>query len=152
MQRWINYKRTKETGQTISTELDHAHEELVRENKHYLGCVVKTVLICAKQGIALRGHRETADPENLSQNRGNFLAFLELFAEYDPIVLTRLTDGPDNSKYTHHTIQDDILRSAAALITENIVREINEAGVFLYKLMKQEIYLKLNSCRCACDT
>ena len=91
--------------------------------------MVKTVLMCAKQGIALRGHRETADLENPGRNRGNFLAFLELVSEYDPIVHVRLTDSPNNAKYTHHSIQDYILRSAAALVTEDIVRDINEAGV-----------------------
>ena len=84
----------------------------------------------SKQGIALRGHRETADLEDPSRNRGNLLAFLELISEYDPVVHVRLTDGANNAKYTQHSIQDDILRSAAALVTEDIVREINEAGMF----------------------
>lgn len=47
-----------------------------------------------------------------------------------PVVYVRLIDDPNNAKCTHHSIQDDILRSAAALVTGDIVREINEAGVF----------------------
>ena len=68
--------------------------------------------------------------ENSSRDHGNFLEFLELIFEYDPVVHVRLIDDPNNAKCTHHSIQDDILRSAAALVTGDIVCEINEAGVF----------------------
>ena len=73
------------------------------------------------------------------EDRGDFLAFLELVSEYNAVVHVRLTDGPNNTKYTHHSIQDDILPSAAALVTEDIVREINERASFPCKLMKQRI-------------
>ena len=95
MQRWMDHKHTKGTGHTIATHLDHTHERLVNENKHYIGCVVKTVLICAKQGIALRSHKETADLEDPGLNRVNFFTFLVLVSEDDPIVHVRLTDGPN---------------------------------------------------------
>ena len=88
--------------------------------------------MCAKQGIALRGHRETAAATESDPgcNRGNFLSFLELVSGYDPIIQSRLASGPANAKFCHHSIQDDILHAAARLLTEDIVRDIIQAGVY----------------------
>ena len=132
MEKWMQLQRNTTKGQSVLTLLDDAHAKLVKENRHYLGCVIKTVLMCAKQGTALRGHRETAAATESDPgcNRGNFLSFLELVSEYDPIIQSRLASGPANAKYCHHSIQNDILHAAAGLLTEDIVRDIIQAGVY----------------------
>ena len=80
------------------------------------------VLLCCKQGVALRGHRES-DEEPSHVNKGNFLAILDLLVRHDPIVARRVHEGPQNAKYTHHSIQDNIIRVAALLIREQIAVE-----------------------------
>ena len=60
MEKWRQLRRNTTKGQSVLTLLDDAHTKLVKVNRHYLGCVITTVLMSAKQGIALRGHRETA--------------------------------------------------------------------------------------------
>ena len=70
----------------------------------------------------LRGHRES-DEEPSHVNKGNFLVILDLLARHDPIVARRLHEGPQNAKYTHHSIQDNIIRVAALLIREQIAVE-----------------------------
>ncbi len=49
-------------------------------------------MFCAKQELALRGHRESA----ISQNRGNFLELLSLVALHDPIIKEMIQEGPRN--------------------------------------------------------
>ena len=52
--------------------------KLFKKIKCILCSVSDAILLCDKQGISLRGHRnDSADP---STNRGNFLAILEAFA------------------------------------------------------------------------
>ena len=40
-----------------------------------------------------------------ADNRGNVLELLHMISRHDNIVKTKLF-GPDNSKYTHHDIQN----------------------------------------------
>ena len=56
--------------------------------------VAKVILLCAKQDLALCGHKESAE----SLNRGNFLESLHILAEYDPTVKQKL-NGPHNATY-----------------------------------------------------
>ena len=71
------------------------------------------------------GHRES-DDEPSHANKGNYLAILNIVAKHDPIVAQRLTDGPQNAKYTHHSIQDGVIHAAAGLIRETISAEAKD--------------------------
>ena len=65
----------------ILSQLDKAHQEEVLRNRSYLLSIADTVLMCARQNIALRGHRNEVgcvsvngvEPE---ENDGNFRAIL----------------------------------------------------------------------------
>ena len=80
------------------------------------------VSLCCK--LAIRGHRES-DEEPSYVNKGNFLAILDLVARHDPIVARRLQEGPQNVKYTHHSIHDNVIHAAAELIRKQIAAETN---------------------------
>ena len=108
----------------VTAMLSDQNETIKKENRHYIGAVVDVVALCCKQAIALRGHRES-DEEPSHVNKGNFLAILNLVAGHDPIVARRLQEGPQNAKYTHHSIQDNIIHAAAELIREQIAAETN---------------------------
>lgn len=70
-------------------------------NIHILKRIIEAVLVCAQQGIALRVHRDHTnvvnedndDDDNISRNRGNFLAILEKFAKIDPILKEHLSQS-----------------------------------------------------------
>ena len=72
----------------------------LEENRHYVRTVAEVVELCARQGLALREHRES-DSE---RNRSNFLEILTLISKKDSIVRTKL-EGPKYARYTHHDIQ-----------------------------------------------
>ena len=122
MAAWIQWKL--DNTRNIGALLTDQNENTRKENRHYIEGVVDVVLLCCKQGVALRGHRES-DEEPSHVNKGNFLAILDLLARHDPIVARRLHEGPQNAKYTHHSIQDNIIHVAALLIREQIAVETN---------------------------
>ena len=52
----------------------------MEENKHILKQIVRAIIFLAKQGLALRGHREEISSNG---NPGNFLTLLKSYAEAD---------------------------------------------------------------------
>lgn len=76
--------------------------------------------------MAQRGHRESTDDEN----RENFLAILGLVATNDEIVRNRLEYGPNNAKYTHHSIQNALLKIMSDTVLEQIKKEVTECKYF----------------------
>ena len=76
------YVKDNEMGTTIADRLDYVRRIRILENRHYMKTVAEVVLLCARQDIALRGHRESQS----SLNRGNFLEILHLVAQHDTVV------------------------------------------------------------------
>ena len=65
---WDMYTKILETGLTVTDQLGSQRAELVRKNRHYVTSIIKVLMVCTRQDIPLRGHRES----NESSNRGNF--------------------------------------------------------------------------------
>lgn len=59
---------------SIAHKLDSQRGKIVTENRQYLSAILETILYCAKQCIALRGHNES----NESENQGNFIELLKI--------------------------------------------------------------------------
>ena len=98
------------------------------KNRHYVKSVAEVLLLCSRQEIALRGHRESIE----SQNRGNFLELLTLVAKHDPIVQERISQGPRNATYTSPGIQNDMLRTMVGMVQDEICAAVNKAGFFFH--------------------
>ena len=75
--------------------------------------------------MSQRGHREGEG----ETNRGNFLEMLELVASHDDIVKKRIEEGPQNAKYTHHSIQDVLVRIMADVILSEITKEVSNSNI-----------------------
>ena len=65
---WQDFERNIDKGIGISNVLDSARSARIKENCHYIKTVADILLLCAKQNIALRGHRENED----ALNKGTF--------------------------------------------------------------------------------
>ncbi|KAI6659591.1 Zinc finger MYM-type protein 1-like [Oopsacas minuta] len=131
MVKWQMAEKVKSSAiQSVASSITAAHKQAIDDNRHYIICIIRCILLCALQGIALRGHREQVDDDNPTLNRGNFLAIVSLTGVYDDVVRKRLDSGPQNAKYVHHDIQNDILSSASSLVRQLIVAQVVEAGVY----------------------
>lgn len=125
---WESYKQMQKANEakSIVSELSAAHVEEVRKNIEYIMKIADILNLIATQGIALRGHNESA----LSDNRGNFIEILHHIAKNDPSLKRRIEEGLKNAKYTHHTIQNSILHIFADLTLAAINNEVKEAKYF----------------------
>ena len=74
--------------------------------------IVETIILCGRQNIALRGHRDSSlevekDP---SAPHGNFWALLEFRVSSGDVSLQdHLANAPGNAKYTSPDIQNQVI-------------------------------------------
>ena len=93
---------------------------------------MKTVVLCGRQNIAFRGHKDDAKYiADKSINSGNFQALLEFRVDSGAEVLrqhfeTARKNANDRSK----TIQNEILTSCGKLIQGRLIAEIKKATFF----------------------
>ena len=99
--------------------------------------MIKTIILCGKQCIALRGHRE--DIHNSSNNCGNFLAILKLLSETNSDLKHHL-DAPSarNATYISPYIQNELIEIISYdILQKGLVEEVKEAKFF--SLMADEV-------------
>ena len=98
---WRDYEANVSQNRSIGSVLNKQRAEQVVKNRHYIKTLLQIIKYCAFQEVAMRGHREVD-----AKNKGNFLELLSLVSEHDPVVKSRLQDGPKNALYTSHGIQE----------------------------------------------
>ena len=67
---------------------DKNSDEKYERNTHFIKIIIEAVLLCAEQGIAVRGHREQDSSNDIEKNsdtartmqKGNFLAIINTFS------------------------------------------------------------------------
>lgn len=120
-----SYSFSKNNG-TIITELNSAHKKTILLNREYIKCLLKTLLFCAKQGIAFRGHRET----DSSMNCENFIELLKLRAQDNEIINNYFIEKEMTFTYTSPEYQNLFLKYMADNINKSIVNDIQTNGVY----------------------
>ena len=73
-------ERIQNQSTTLPSHFDKTREERIKRNKEVLKWAIEVIILCGKQCLLLRGHREKSDESNHS-NPGNFLAILRLLSE-----------------------------------------------------------------------
>jgi hypothetical protein len=126
--------RFENPSATIPLLLDNERKERYVKYQLILEKIARAVHLCGRQGIALRGHRETmTDDPNC--NPGNFLAILKELAEDDPVLKEHLkVPLQRNASYIRmqsqnemidvigrHTIQSDIIREIKSAAFHSII-------------------------------
>ena len=110
MAKWMAYKQTKST---VADQLASHRASTV-------------AVLCARQGIPLRGH----DESSTSSNKGNYVEILELIASVMPELGCQFRSLPNNAKYTSKVVQNDLLKAAADVVLKQITDEIKDAEGF----------------------
>lgn len=94
--------------------------------------IIKTIIFCGHQGIALRGHRDSG-PIDLqhNQNDGNFRALLRFRVEGgDKDLADHLKNAPRNASYLSADIQNEIIDVCFNIILKQVVNRVNSARCF----------------------
>ena len=112
-----------------------ARAKQIESNRHYLKTIAEVLLLCSKQDLEIRGHKESLQSE-IPLNRGNFLEILDVIANHDDAVHHRVTDGPGNATYLSADIQNELLNVMGDLVRKKKCSDAQKAG--LYSVLADE--------------
>lgn len=82
--------------------------------------IVDAIILCGKQNIPLRGHRDD------TTNKGNFLAILQ----YDEQLWSHLLKAYKNALYTSKTIQNEVIQLIGNHITGKMLKGLQGRGFY----------------------
>lgn len=106
---------------SVQTQLSKAYSDKVQRNRSALESVIKTIVLCGRQNIPLRGHTD---------DRSNFNALLEYRSECDDSLRTHLETCPRNAKYISHDIQNELIQICGEQILASVLDECRKARFF----------------------
>ena len=129
-------QRFKKSSMTIPYSFDDTKESRVSKNREILKWVIKTIILCGKQCIALRGDREDINSNN---NCGNFSAILKLLSETNSELKDHL-DAPSvkNATFISPGIQNELKHiTSYNVLQKQLIDEVKEAKFF--SIMADEV-------------
>uniref|UniRef100_A0A1X7V0P6 TTF-type domain-containing protein n=1 Tax=Amphimedon queenslandica TaxID=400682 RepID=A0A1X7V0P6_AMPQE len=126
---WKQYQSTIAHDTSIANQLERGRLKTIQENREYVKYILEVILLCAQQGIALRGHREVNDSEK-STNIGNFLSLVQLHSRHIDLLRERLETGPKNASLLGHHYQNSMLSVLAESVLEYIISEVKSARYY----------------------
>ena len=113
--------RTRSDGATCDMDIrnlvDRARQATAEANRQTLKTIIDVVLTCARQNIALRGHRDDGglNEQEPPENDGNFRSLIRLMLRHgDGVLQKHIESMPSNATYLSKTIQNDILELQAS--------------------------------------
>ena len=126
----------------IQMQLSQVMADRVAFNRQKLSSIFKTIVLCGRQSIALRGHRDNAtDIEKdlaKTENHGNFLALLAFLVDAGDTVLgEHLSSAARNATYTSSVIQNQVIDILADQVRQKIIDNVNQAR--LYSVIADEV-------------
>ena len=133
------FKSTYENpSRAIDTTFDKDLHRRIHDNQIVLESLLRIVMLCGKQGLSLRGHRDDrTNWEEYSGSQGNFLELVHFRAETDERLRKHLQYGPKNAQYTSKSIQNELISVVGDAIREEIISEVLSAQ--FYSIVADEV-------------
>ena len=130
METFLSQMEKKE--KRIDEILNETMRKRVSENRKKLIPIIKTVVLCGRQNMALRGHRDDAKHiADTSINSGNFQALLNFRVDSgDTVLREHFETAPKNATYRSKTIQNEIISCCQDYITDDVLDEIKASQFF----------------------
>ena len=129
--------RYKNPSQSISAIVNTETQKVMSNNTKVIESLLKIILLCGKQGLSLRGHRDDhinwidSEPEGVQHsNQGNFVELVRFRAEHDQILAQHLAKSPRNARYTSKTIQNELIEVVGNSIHDDILQEVKRAKYY----------------------
>ncbi len=138
MDEFVKVMRGKQPD--IRSQLDAMTATTIASNRQKLRSIIETVLLCGRQNIALRGHRDSGlDFEHdESASHGNFWALLQFrIAAGDSVLRDHLAHAPKNATYTSPDIQNQVISVLSDHVRDKILSRVRQAQYFT--LMADEV-------------
>lgn len=117
---------------SIESQLSKQNFDFLNESRKHMQAIIETVILCGRQGLALRGSNDTGRivPENPIHNDGNFRALLRYRASSDTVLKNHLENSPKNAMYISNRIQNELIDICHNLIKKQLIDRINNSKAF----------------------
>ena len=114
----------------INQALNNILKATVQANREKLKPIVKTILLCGRQNIALRGHRDDSTIDD-KENPGNFQVLLDFRRDSgDRILEEHFKTAAKNARCTSKTVQNELISCCGELITKTPCEEVRDSKFF----------------------
>lgn len=117
--------------------IDTASLQQAKENRKKLIPIIKTVLFCGRNGLALRGHRDCGQISETDENmedkshEGNFRQLLKFRIDAgDEVLKEHLKSCANNASYISPRIQNEIIHACNEIILKKIIEKVNASECF----------------------
>ena len=92
--------------ESVAIQLREGLRDTIQKNRQKLHSIVETIVLCGRQNIPLRGHRDSGadveDAQSASTNHGNFWALLNFrISAGDTLLGDHLQKTARNATYVH---------------------------------------------------
>ena len=118
---------------SIREQLNKAAAQMVATNRKKLRSITETIILCGRQNIPLRSHRDSGMDVECDTNvsRGNFWALLQFRVAAGDITLgEHLAKAPRNAIYTSPDVQNQVINILGDHIRGKILSKVREAQFF----------------------
>lgn len=118
---------------TIQQQLDQQLRKQIQTNRLKICSIIETIVLCGRQNIPLRGHRDSAmDKEkDPCAPHGNFWALLGFrVSSGDTVLRDHLDKAPATAKYTSPDVQNQVIAVLGDHIQSKILTNIRRAKFF----------------------
>ena len=138
-----NFRKVMENWQPdIQQRINQATADRVSSNSQKLASILKVIVLCGRQNIALCGHHDNiTDLEKdtlMSENHGNFWALLNFSVDAgDTVIGEHLATAARNATYTSSVIQNQIVDILADQIRHTILDKVKRA--IWYTIISDEV-------------
>ena len=128
-----DFRKVMENQQpAIQHQINQAMANTVASNRQKLALIIKVILLCGRQNIALRGHRDNiTDLENdtlSTENHSNFWAILQFRVDSgDTVIGEHLATAARNATYTSSVIQNQLVYVLCHQIRQKILDKVKRA-------------------------
>jgi len=117
-----------EKNNTLSEDLKSQINIEVGFWRQVIKRIINVTLTLGIQNLSFRGHNKKIN----SENRGNFLAIIDLLAKYDPVLSELLKRGPKKISYLSPTIQNEIIDMLSECVKKSIISDVQKVPFFSY--------------------
>ncbi|XP_046684428.1 52 kDa repressor of the inhibitor of the protein kinase-like [Homalodisca vitripennis] len=130
-----NFKRVMDSEiKSIDKSLDKGKDLQAQNNVKRILPIIDTIILCGRQNIALRGHRDYGEFDinrRPAENEGNFRALLRARIEAgDQDLKKHFESCGKNATYISWNFQNQIIDACNQIITEKIATKVKEAKFF----------------------
>ena len=112
---------------SIGQQVQSQSARAIEKNRKVLLSMLKAIIFCGRQNIALRGRCS----DGSDGNPGNFEALLQFRVDSGDTILTEhLSMAAKNAQYRSPTIQNEFISAVGEYIQQHILTEVREATCF----------------------